>query len=176
MTLTATGVDPAAGTLTFNFTPPAGITLSPQTVNPDGSVSVTFTAPNVPELTGPLSLNFNVTATSSASSLTSLAATATVIVTNPGADHVIILNATYRTKKARLDVTATDFTPGITLTCTLDVINQATGLPISAVMGPADPAGPGLYSVIFGNVPPPNIITITSSGGGSTQTGVTVLR
>jgi len=176
VTLTATGVDPSSGTLTFNFTPPAGITLSPQTVNPDGSVSVTFTAPNVPELTAPLSLNFNVTATSSASSLTSLAATATVIVTNPGADKVIIVGATYRTKKARLDVTATDFTPGVTLTVTLDIINQATGQPISAVMGPAIPGGPGIFDVIIANIPSPNIITITSSGGGSTQTGVTVLR
>lgn len=176
VTVTATGVDPASGTLTFNFTAPAGITLSPQTVNPDGSVSVTFTAPNVPALTAPLSLNISVTATSSASSLTSLAATATVIVTNPGADIVNILSATYRTKKARLDVTASDFTPGVTLTCTLDVINQATGQPISAVMGPAIPGGPGIFDVIFANVPSPNIITITSSGGGSMQTGVTVLR
>src|SRR6185312_11586912 len=45
VTLTARGVDPAGGSLTFNFTPPAGITLSSQTVNADGSVSVTFTAP-----------------------------------------------------------------------------------------------------------------------------------
>jgi hypothetical protein len=107
---------------------------------------------------------------------TSPAAQITVISTNPTADHVIIVGATYRTKKARLDVTATDFTPGVTLTCTLDVINQATGQPISAVMGPAIPGGPGVFDVIFGNVPSPNIITITSSGGGSTQVGVTVLR
>jgi hypothetical protein len=99
-----------------------------------------------------------------------------VIVTNPQADQVIILTATYRTKKARLDVTASDFTPGVTLTVTLDVINQATGQPISAVMGPAIPGGPGIFDVILANIPPPNIITITSSGGGSTQTGVTVLR
>jgi hypothetical protein len=169
-------VDPANGTLTFNFTAPAGITLSPQTVNADGSVSVTFTAPNVPALTAPPTLTFSVTVTSAASGLTSPAATANVIVTNPQADLVQILNATYRTKKARLDVTATDFTPGVTLTVTLDVINQATGQPITAVMGPAIPGGPGIFDVIIGNVPPPNIITITSSGGGSMQTGVTVLR
>jgi hypothetical protein len=114
--------------------------------------------------------------TSSASNLTSLPAKADVIVTNPQADIIIISGATYRTKKARLDVTATDFTPGVTLTITLDVINQATGQPISAVMGPAIPGAPGVFDIIMGNVPPPNIITITSSGGGSIQTGVTVLR
>ena len=107
---------------------------------------------------------------------TSPAAQITVISTNPTADHVIIVDAAYRTKKARLDVTATDFTPGVTLTITLDIINQATGQPISAVMGPAIPGAPGLFDITFGNIPPPNIITITSSGGGSIQTGVTVLR
>jgi hypothetical protein len=176
VTLTAHAVDPANGTLTYNFSAPAGITLSPQTVNPDGSVSVTFTAPNVPALTAPPDLTFSVTVTSSASNLTSLPAKADVIVTNPQADIIIISGATYRTKKARLDVTATDFTPGVTLTITLDVINQATGQPISAVMGPAIPGAPGVFDIIMGNVPPPNIITITSSGGGSIQTGVTVLR
>ena len=176
VTLTARAVDPANGTLTYNFTAPAGVTLSPQTVNPDGSVSVSFTAPNVPALTAPLDLSFSVTVTSSASGLTSLAAKADVIVTNPQADLVQILTATYRTKKARLDVTASDFTPGVQLTATLDIINQATGQPISAVMGQALNSGQGIFSVIFANIPPPNIITITSSGGGSMQTGITVLR
>lgn len=177
VTLTARGVDPAGGTLTFNFTAPAGVILSPQTVNADGSVSVTFTAPTPAELTAPLQLTFSVTATSSVSGLTSTpAAQITVVSTNPTADHVIITSATYRTKKARLDVAATDFTPGVTLTMTLDIINQATGQPWSVVMGPSIPAAPGIFSVIIGNIPPPNIITITSSGGGSTQTGITVLR
>lgn len=176
VTLTATAVDPASGALTFNFTAPAGVALSAQTVNPNGSVSVTFTAPPVPALTAPLQLVFGVTATSAASGLTSAVANATVTVTNPGADIVTIVNATYRTKKARLDVTATDFTPGVQLTATLDIINQATGQPISAVMGPVIPASQGFYNVIFANIPSPNVIFITSSGGGSTQTGVTVLR
>jgi hypothetical protein len=43
-------------------------------------------------------------------------------------------------------------------------------------MGPAIPGGPGQFAVIFGNIPPPNTITITSSGGGVTTTGITVLR
>jgi hypothetical protein len=95
---------------------------------------------------------------------------------NPQTDQVIIVGATYRTKKARLDVTATDFAPGVTLTVTLDIINQATGQPYSVVMGPAIPGGPGLFDVIIANIPPPNLITITSSAGGVTTSGITVLR
>jgi hypothetical protein len=175
VTLTATGVDPAGGVLNFTFTPPVGIVLSAPVVNPDGSVSAFFTAPVVPTLTAPLSLTFNVTATSPVSGLVSAAVPVTVIV-QPQGDIVSILSAAYRTKKSRLDVTATDFTPGVTLTITLDIINQATGQPISTVMGQALNGGPGVFSVIFANIPPPNIITITSSGGGSTQSGITVLR
>jgi hypothetical protein len=171
VTLTATGVDPAGGTLTFTWAGPAGVILTPAAA--DGSVQ-TFTAPIVPELTAPQSLTFTVTATSSVSGA---AGTATVVVVvNPQTDLVIILSAAYRTKKARLDVTASDFTPGVTLTVTLDIINQATGLPYTAVMGPAIPGGPGIFDVIIANVPPPNLITITSSGGGVTTTGITVLR
>jgi hypothetical protein len=62
------------------------------------------------------------------------------------------------------------------LTVTLDIINQATGQPYTAVMGPAIPGGPGVFDIIIANVPPPNLITITSSGGGVTTTGITVLR
>ncbi len=171
VTLSAIGVDPAGGALNFTWAGPAGIVLTPAAA--DGSVQ-TFTAPVVPALTAPQQLVFTVTGTSPVNGLTGTA-TVTVIV-NPQTDTVIIVGATYRTKKARLDVTATDFTPGVTLTATLDIINQATGQPIQAVMGPAIPGGPGLFDVIFANIPPPNIITITSSGGGSTTTGITVLR
>jgi hypothetical protein len=171
VTLSAIAVDPAAGALTFTWAAPAGVLLTP--ANASGSVQ-TFTAPIVPELTAPLSLTFTVTVTSPVSGLTATA-NVTVIV-NPTVDTVIILNAAYRTKKARLDITATDFTPGVTLTATLDIINQATGEPISVVLGPAIPAAPGIFNAILGNIPPPNIITITSSGGGSTTSGVTVLR
>lgn len=171
VTLTATGVDPAGGALTFTWTAPAGIALTPAAA--DGSVQ-TFTAPIVPQLTAPQPLVFTVTATSAASGLVG---TATITVTvNPQSDFVQIVNAAYRTKKARLDVLAVDNTPGVTLTLTLDIINQATGQPISAVMGPAVPGGPGQFSVILQNVPSPNLITITSSAGGSTTSGVTVLR
>jgi hypothetical protein len=172
VTLTAVGVDPAGGALTFNWTAPAGIILTP--ASPDGSVQ-TFIAPVVPELTAPLSLTFQVTATSATSGLISAPVNVTVVV-NPQTDIVLVTSAIYLTKKARLGVTATDFTPGVTLTVTLDIINPATGQPVSAVMGPAIPGGPGLFDIEIDNLPPPNIITITSSGGGVTTTGLTVLR
>jgi hypothetical protein len=172
VTLNASAVDPASGALTFNWTTPAGIVLIP--ASPDGSVQ-TFTAPIIPQLTAPLSLTFSVTATSAASGLTSAPVTVTVVV-NPQADIIQVTVATYRTKKARLVVTATDFTPGVQITCTLDIINQATGLPYSAVMGPSIPAAPGVFQVFFTNIPSPNLITLTSSGGGSSTTGVTTLR
>ncbi len=171
VTLTASGVDPAGGALTFTWTPPAGIVLTPAAA--DGSVQ-TFTAPIVPELTAPQSFTFTVTATSAASSLTSTA-TVTVVV-NPQADIIKVTVATYRTKKARLVVTATDFTPGVQITCTLDIINAATGEPYSAVMGAAIPSAPGVFQVFFTNIPPPNLITLTSTGGGVSTTGITTLR
>jgi hypothetical protein len=135
----------------------------------------TFTAPIVPELTAPLSLTFQVTATSANSSLTSTPAQLTVVV-NPQTDVVIVTSAIYLTRKARLGITATDFTPGVTLTVTLDIINPATGQPYSAVMGQAIPGGPGAFDIEIDNLPPPNLITITSSGGGVTTTGLTVVR
>jgi hypothetical protein len=116
-----------------------------------------------------------VTATSANSSLTSTPAQVTVVV-NPQTDVVIVTSAIYLTRKARLGITATDFTPGVTLTVTLDIINQATGQPYSGVMGPAVPGGPGTFDIEIDNLPPPNLITITSSGGGVTTTGLTVLR
>jgi hypothetical protein len=173
VTLTATAVDPAGGALSFTWVQTSGpaVVLTPAAA--DGSVQ-TFTAPIIPDLTAPTPLIFQVTATSATSTL---AGTTTVtVVVNPQTDIVIIASAAYRTKKARLDVTATDFTPGVTLTVTLDIINQATGQPYTAVMGPAIPGGPGVFDIIIANVPPPNLITITSSGGGVTTSGITVLR
>jgi hypothetical protein len=173
VTLTATAVDPAGGALSFTWTQLSGppVVLTPAAG--DGSVQ-TFTAPIIPDLTAPTPLTFQVTATSAASTLTGTT-TVTVIV-NPQTDIVLITVADYRTKKARLDINATDFTPGVTLTVTLDIINPATGQPYTAVMGPAIPGGPGVFSVIIANVPLPNLITITSSGGGVTTSGITVLR
>ncbi|HKD78591.1 MAG TPA: hypothetical protein VKH81_02800 [Candidatus Angelobacter sp.] len=171
VTLTSTAIDPAGGPVTFAWTAPAGIVLTSGAA--DGSVQ-SFTAPIVPTLSGPQSFVFTVKGTSAVSGLSGTG-TLTVIV-NPQADRVIITAVTYRAGKARLTITATDLTPGVSLTATLDIINQATGQPWTGVMGPAVPPAPGTFSIVFSNVGPPNVVTVTSSGGGSATSGITVLR
>jgi hypothetical protein len=164
-------VDPAGGTLTFNWTAPAGIVLSSTT----GS-SVTFTAPTVPALTPNQTFTFQVTGTSSvAPNLVSTVATVTVIV-QPVTDRIVISNVVYRRTKGRLIINCSDFTPGVTLTATLDIINPATLQPWSAVMGPIIPFAQGVFSIRFSNIPPPNLVTITSDAGGVATSGVTFLR
>ena len=172
VTLTATAISPAGGNVTFTWIAPAGIVLTPAAV--DGSVQ-TFTAPVVPTLAGPTSLVFTVTAHSDAAGAVDGSTTVTVIV-NPQVDDVTITSVVYRQAKARLVITATDVTPNVFLTVTLDVINQATGLPWTGVMGPAIPAAPGTFSITFSNIAAPNLVTITSSGGGSATSGITLLR
>jgi len=171
VTLTSAAIDPAGGPVTFAWTAPAGIVLTSGAA--DGSVQ-SFTAPIVPTLSGPQSFVFTVKGTSAVSGLSGTG-TLTVIV-NPQADRVIITAVTYRAGKARLTITATDLTPGVSLTATLDIINQATGQPWTGVMGPAVPPAPGTFSIVFSNVGPPNVVTVTSSGGGSATSGITVLR
>jgi hypothetical protein len=171
VTLTATSIDPAGGPVTYTWVAPAGIVLTPAA--PDGSVQ-TFTAPIVPTLAGPQSFVFTANALSAASGLTG-STTVTVIV-NPQVDDVTITAVVYRQAKARLVITATDVTPNVVLTVTLDVINQATGLPWTGLMGPAIPAAPGTFSITFANIAAPNLVTVTSSGGGSATSGVTLLR
>ena len=171
VTLSASGVDPARGTLTYIWVAPAGITLT--SANGDGSQQ-TFLAPTVPAGSAPNTMSFAVTAKSSASGLT---ATANVPVTvNPIQDVVTITSAVYTTLKARLQVNVTDITPGIKLTCTLNINNPATGKPYTAVMGPAVPAAVGNYSITFTGVNQPTKVTVTSTGGGSATSGVTRVR
>jgi hypothetical protein len=171
ITLTAAAIDPAGGPVTFTWTAPAGITLVSGAA--DGSVQ-TFTAPNVPTLTAPQSFVFTVTGKSGASGLTG--STSVTLVVNPVVDTVTITAVTYRQAKARLIITATDRTPGVSLTATLDLINQATGLPWTGVMGPDVPPAPGNFAITFSNIGPPNLVTITSTGGGSATSGITALR
>jgi hypothetical protein len=180
-TILITGVDPAGGTLTFTVTPDAaftaaGGTLGPQVVNPiDGSVTVTFTAPDVPVLTPAQTFNFTITGTSSIAP--NLAGTTTLaLVVNPSLDVVTISNVVYRRVKGRLIVNASDFTPGVTLTMTLDIINPATLQPYSGVMGPIIPFAQGIFSIRVSNIPPPGLVTITSSAGGVATSGITALR
>jgi K319-like protein len=170
VTLNATGVDPAGGTLTFNWTAPGGITLSSTT-----GATVTFTTPNVPELTANQVLTFQVTGTSSVSGLVSAPVTVTVSVM-PVVDKIVISNIVYRRAKGRLVVNVSDFTPGVVLTCTLDILDAGTGLPYQGVMGPIIPFAQGVFSITFSAIPPPNLVTITSSAGGTATGGITFLR
>jgi len=169
VTLSATGVDPAAvnGLINFTWSPATGLSSTT-------GASVTFTAPTVPQLTPNQTFTFTVTGTSATSGLTGTA-TVTVIV-QPAADTITISNIVYRRTKGRLIVNASDFTPGVTLTVTLDIVNPATGLQWQGVMGPIIPFAQGVFSIRFSNIPPPNIVTITSDAGGSAQSGVTFLR
>ncbi len=171
VTLTASSIDPAGGPVTYTWIAPAGIVLVPGAA--DGSIQ-TFTAPVVPQLAGPQAFVFTVNATSAASGLTGTT-TVTVIV-NPATDTVTITSVVYRQAKARLIINVTDVTPNVLLTTTLDIINQGTGQPWTGVMGPAIPAAPGTYSITFSNVTAPNLVTVTSSGGGSASSGITLLR
>src|SRR6185437_6778031 len=180
VTLSATCVDPADPvnapcSSTFNWTQgpgnPAVVALSSNT----GS-TVTFTAPTVPELTQAQTFTFTVTATSSfAPNPVSAPVTVTVIV-RPATDLIVISNIVYRRAKGRLIVNVSDFTPNVTLTCTLDIINPATGLQWQGVMGPIIPFAQGVFSIRFSNIPPPNLVTITSDAGGVAQGGITFLR
>lgn len=172
VSLSATGVDPSGGTLTYTWTAPAGVTLS--TVSGTNGAQQTFTAPTVPPNTAPSTLSFTVTATSST---TGLSSTGNVSVTvNPSADTVTITSATYKTSKASLTVNVTDSTPGVTLTCTLNTINPATGQPWTGVMGPTNPPVAGSYTIIFTGLTQPTNITVTSSAGGSASSPVTSLK
>jgi hypothetical protein len=128
----------------------------------------------VPELTPAQTFTFTVTGTSATSGLSGTA-TVTVIV-RPLKDTIVISNVVYRRTKGRLIVNASDFTPGVTLTCTLDIVNPATGLQWQAVMGPIIPFAQGVFSIRFSNIPPPNIVTISSDAGDVQQSGVTFLR
>ena len=174
VTLSAAGVDPAGGVLTYAWTAPTGITLTP--VAGTNGARQTFTTPTVPAGSAPSSFSFSVTATSSvAPNLTSTAATVTVVV-NPAVDTVTITNATYHINKATLIVTATDNTPGVTLTCTLNEINQATGQPWTAVMGPTSPPVAGTFTATFPNISAPTQVTVTSSAGGTASSPITTVK
>src|SRR5579884_1742294 len=169
--LSATGVDPAGGTLTYTWVAPQGVTLTPSGTN---GAQQTFTAPTVPSGSAPSTLSFAVTARSSASGLT---ATSNVAVTvNPIIDVVTITSAVYRTLKGSLTVNVTDITPGIKLTATMNINNPATGKPWTGVMGPTTPPAQGNYTIIFTGVNQPTKVTVTSSAGGSASSAVTRVR
>ena len=181
VTLTATGIDPNGGTLTFTWTQTAGppVVLTPTAA--DGSVQ-TFTAPTVPALVAPQSLTFSVTATSSVPAIPTGSTSVTVVV-NPESDLITVAHVRYLEKIARLVINANDFTPGVRLFVTLagpngesPTINPATGQPYTGEMGPVIPFATGVFTIRFTNVPPPPLTTIRSSAGGIITSGVTITR
>jgi len=181
VTLSASGVDPTGGSLSYTWTQTAGpvVALTPGAV--DGSVQ-TFVAPTVPALGAPQSLTFTVTAKSSTAGAPTTSASVTVAV-NPVADAITLGQVIYVTTTARLIVNATDLTPGVRLFATLagpngesPTINPATGQPYTGEMGPVIPFVPGVFTITFSNVPSPALTTITSSTGGVVSSPVTVTR
>jgi len=67
----------------------------------------------------------------------------------------------------------------VTLTVTLagpngesPTINPATGSPFVGTMGPVIPFAPGVFTIRFTNVPPPDLTTVRSSAGGIATSGV----
>jgi hypothetical protein len=96
---------------------------------------------------------------------------------------ITISHVRYIKRLARLTVSASDFTPGVTLTVTLagpngesPTINPATGQPYVGVLGPVIPFAPGVFDITFTNVPPPDLVTIRSSAGGVISSGITITR
>jgi hypothetical protein len=181
VTLTATGIDPNGGTLTYTWIQTGGpaVVLTPAAA--DGSVQ-TFVAPTVPALVASQSLTFSVTATSSIPAIATSSTSITVVV-NPVEDLITVAHVRYLEKIARLVINASDFTPGVRLFVTLagpngesPTINAATGQPYTGEMGPVIPFATGVFTIRFTNVPPPPLTTIRSSAGGIVTSGVTITR
>lgn len=178
VTLSASGVDPNGGKLTYTWNGPAGIVLTPTAA--DGSTQ-TFVVPAVLPLSQPQTLTFSVVANSSIAGVPASAATPVVVTVNPGRDRVTIVHARYVKSLTRLIIEASDFLPGVTLSATLagpngetPVINPATGSAYTGLMGPVIPFAQGIFSITFANVPVPALVTVTSSGGGQITSGVTI--
>jgi hypothetical protein len=181
VTLTATGIDPSGGTLTYTWLQTAGPTVVLTPGAADGSIQ-NFVAPTIPALVAPQALTFTVTATSSTVGLPTGSTSVTVVV-NPESDLITVAHVRYIEKIARLVINANDFTPGARLFATLagpngesPTINPATGQPYTGEMGPVIPFATGVYTIRFTNVPPPPLTTIRSSAGGIITSGVTITR
>jgi hypothetical protein len=190
VTLTATGIDPALPGcaancgLTFAWSGADAATADAIAIGQiilvagaaDGSVQ-TFTTPNFNAPTASeVTYSFFVTRTSSVAPNLLGVANVAVVVSPTGGDAITITSVIYRTVKKRLIINAFDSTPNAKLTVTLDIINPATGTPWTGIMGPAIPAAPGTYSLIFANMPPPGTITINSNLGAVATSGITSIR
>jgi hypothetical protein len=180
--LNALGLDPSGGVLNFAWTQVINPGDPTVVLNNANTASASFVTPFVAPGTASVVLTFSVTATSSTTGLVPATALVTVQV-NPTQDTITISHVRYIKRLARLTVSASDFTPGVTLTVTLagangesPTINPATGEPYTGVMGPVIPFAPGVFDITFTNVPPPPLTTIRSSAGGIITSGITITR
>lgn len=138
--------------------------------NPSAA-STTYTAPVIALGGLPATITFSVTVTDQ----NQLTATSQVTVTvNPPPDSIVITAAQYRVSKARLQVTVTDnvVSPNISVTCSIPVINPATGQNYTALGANQNN---GTYLITFTGVPlpasvscwssaaPQNVVTLTSA-------------
>lgn len=140
--------------LTYTWTQSAGPTAK---IASPTSASTTFTAPVLAFGSQPATITFSVTVRNQSL----LSANGSVVVTvNPPPDSISISTATYQRLKARLQVLVGDnvISPNISLTCSIPVINPATGQNYKVVA-----AGPGPYLVTFTGVPLPSSVSCWSS-------------
>jgi hypothetical protein len=146
--------DPNGQTLTYSWTQTGGPTA--KIANPN-SATTTFTAPVLALGAAPAKLTFSVTVKDTSS----LAATATVTVTvNPPVDSIAITTVAYTTRKARLQVTVTDniSSANISVTCSIPIINPATGKNYTALG-----SGQGIYTITFVGISLPSSVSCWSS-------------
>jgi hypothetical protein len=162
VSLNASGsTDPQGGTLTYKWIQTGGPSVS--LANAATAVAG-FVAPGIAPGQPAGTLTFSVTVTSASG----LSSTAQISVTvRPLPDSITITSAVYKANKARLTVNVTDtaISPNINITCTLPIINPATGKQVSAVM---TNGLNGLYTIVFTGWPLPSSVSCVSSAGGST--------
>jgi hypothetical protein len=170
VTLTGSATDPSGSAgqpLKYQWTQTGG---TPVTLSGATTVTATFTTPSMAVGQAPLTLTFKLTVTNSQGA--SGSATTTVVV-RPVADTVTITNATWRSNKSQLTVTArssvTSGAPVLTLH-----IPQHTD--VTMVFDPGTKtyvAGASLAGTLIVN-PNPSTVSVTSSFGGSASAPVII--
>jgi len=153
--------DPQGSALIYLWTQTAGPTVTLFTAN---SAVATFAAPVIAPDQPSATLSFTLKVTNGANLSTSTQVSLTV---KPVPDSISITTAVYKIAKARLTVNVTDtfVSPKINITCTLPIINPATGKPVSGTM---TNGLNGLYTINFTGWPLPSSVTCTSSAGATT--------
>lgn len=170
VSLTASCTDPANLSCSFLWTQTAGapVVLTP---NPFSGATVSFTVA-LPAGGAATTLQFRIDAQNSAG--VGAAPTFTSVTINPPVDTVTITNATYRTGKQRIDMTATSSVVSPTVVLTLQPYLTTTG----AVFDPATlgntftNTGGGIYTLTLIGAPEPAVppatpLTVKSSAGGT---------